>query len=384
MIPYSKQNISNEDIKYVTKVLKSKFLTQGNEIKKFEKKINKFTGSKYSVALSSASAALHLSCLALNLNKKKILWTVPNTFVASATCGLHCGAKIDFVDIDEETNNICIKKLEKKLRLSKKKKSLPNILIPVHFGGQPTDQKEIHSLSKKYGFDIIEDASHSLGSKHLGEKVGSCKWSDVTVFSFHPVKPITTAEGGIVTTNNKIVYDKLIELRNLGISRDYKKMRIKSKWYYELKSLGFNYRMNEIQAALGLSQLKNIIKFNKFRNKIAKIYFKELKNTSLILPKIKKNNYSSFHLFVVKFKESKMKKSYDQIYKQLIKKKIGVNLHYLPVHLHPFFKKFGFKKGNFPVSERHSRTALSIPMFYKIKKNELSRVIKILKKMFKN
>ncbi len=380
MIPYSKQFISKEDIKNVNKVLQSKFLTQGKVIQDFEKKISKFVNSKFAVAVSSASAALHLSCLALNLRKGKTLWTVPNTFVASATCALHCGAKVDFVDIDENTSNLCIKKLKRKLETSKKKNCLPDILIPVHFAGQPTNQKEIFALSKKYRFKIIEDASHSLGSRHLEEKVGSCRWSDLTVFSFHPVKPITTAEGGIITTNNKKLFNKLIELRNLGISRDYKKLKVKSKWYYELKSLGFNYRMNEIQASLGISQLKRINNFNKFRNKIAKIYFKNLKETSLLLPKIEETNYSSFHLFVVKFKK---KMNYDKIYKKLINKKIGVNLHYLPVHLHPLFKKMGFRKGNFPISEKHAQRAFSIPIFYNMKNIDIMRVVRVLREIFK-
>ena len=380
MIPYSKQFISKEDIKNVNKVLQSKFLTQGKVIQDFEKKISRFVNSKFAVAVSSASAALHLSCLALNLRKGKTLWTVPNTFVASATCALHCGAKVDFVDIDENTSNLCIKKLKRKLEISKKKNCLPDILIPVHFAGQPTNQKEIFALSKKYRFKIIEDASHSLGSRHLEEKVGSCRWSDLTVFSFHPVKPITTAEGGIITTNNKKLFNKLNELRNLGISRDYKKLKVKSKWYYELKSLGFNYRMNEIQASLGISQLKRINNFNKFRNKIAKIYFKNLKETSLLLPKIEETNYSSFHLFVVKFKK---KMNYDKIYKKLINKKIGVNLHYLPVHLHPLFKKMGFRKGNFPISEKHAQRAFSIPIFYNMKNIDIMRVVRVLREIFK-
>ena len=380
MIPYSKQFISKEDIKNVNKVLQSKFLTQGKVIQNFEKKISRFVNSKFAVAVSSASAALHLSCLALNLRKGKTLWTVPNTFVASATCALHCGAKVDFVDIDENTSNLCIEKLKRKLEISKKKNCLPDILIPVHFAGQPTNQKEIFALSKKYRFKIIEDASHSLGSRHLEEKVGSCRWSDLTVFSFHPVKPITTAEGGIITTNNKKLFNKLNELRNLGISRDYKKLKVKSKWYYELKSLGFNYRMNEIQASLGISQLKRINNFNKFRNKIAKIYFKNLKETSLLLPKIEETNYSSFHLFVVKFKK---KMNYDKIYKKLINKKIGVNLHYLPVHLHPLFKKMGFRKGNFPISEKHAQRAFSIPIFYNMKNIDIMRVVRVLREIFK-
>ena len=326
-----------------------------------KKKISRSVNSKFAVAVSSASAALHLSCLALNLRKGKTLWTVPNTFVASATCALHCGAKVDFVDIDENTSNLCIKKLKRKLEISKKKNCLPDILIPVHFAGQPTNQKEIFALSKKYRFKIIEDASHSLGSRHLEEKVGSCRWSDLTVFSFHPVKPITTAEGGIITTNNKKLFNKLIELRNLGISRDYKKLKVKSKWYYELKSLGFNYRMNEIQASLGISQLKRINNFNKFRNKIAKIYFKNLKETSLLLPKIEETNYSSFHLFVVKFKK---KMNYDKIYKKLInKKKLElICIIYLFIYI-LFSKKWDLEKATFQ-SQKNMLSALSAFLFF--------------------
>ena len=382
MIPYSKQNIANDDIKSVVKVLKSKILTQGKEVIKFEKNIAKFVGSKYSIAVSSASAALHLSCLALELKKNEILWTVPNTFIASASCALHCQAGVDFVDIDEATSNISIDKLKAKLIIAKKKKCLPKVLVPVHFAGQPTQQKEIYNLSKKYKFKIIEDASHSLGAFHKKERVGSCKWSDLTVFSFHPVKPITTAEGGIITTNNKKYYEKLIKLRNHGISRNYNELKIKSNWYYEQQLLGFNYRMNEIQASLGTSQLKKIKKFNDKRNMIANFYYTHLKKLPIKLPLINKENYSSFHLFVIKADRNIIKRSYDKIYKDLIAKGLGVNLHYLPVHLHPVFKKLGFKKGDFPISEKHASSAFSIPVFYTLKNNELKKIVKILKKVF--
>jgi UDP-4-amino-4,6-dideoxy-N-acetyl-beta-L-altrosamine transaminase len=382
MIPYSKQNITNDDIKSVVKVLKSKILTQGKEVVKFEKNIAKFVGSKYSIAVSSASAALHLSCLALELKKNEILWTVPNTFIASASCALHCQAGVDFVDIDEATSNISIDKLKAKLISAKKKNCLPKVLVPVHFAGQPTEQKEIYSLSKKYKFKIIEDASHSLGAFHKKERVGSCKWSDLTVFSFHPVKPITTAEGGIITTNNKKYYEKLIKLRNHGISRNYNELKIKSNWYYEQQLLGFNYRMNEMQAALGTSQLKKIKKFNDKRNMIANFYYTHLKKLPIKLPLINKENYSSFHLFVIKVDRNIIKRSYDKIYKDLIAKGLGVNLHYLPVHLHPVFKKLGFEKGDFPISEKHASSAFSIPVFYNLKNNELKKIVKILKKVF--
>ena len=321
MIPYSKQYISNDDINEVKKVLKSNFLTQGNVVKKFEEKISEYVGSKYAVAVSSASAGLHISCLALNLKKDDILWTVPNTFVASASCGLHCGAKIDFVDIDIKTKNISIDYLTEKLKISKKNNTLPKILIPVHFAGQPTLQEEIYYLSKKYNFKIIEDASHSLGSRRLNNKVGNCKWSNLTVFSFHPVKPITTAEGGVITTNDKRYYEDLKILRDHGILRDREKLKIKSYWYYEQIKLGFNYRMNEIQAALGIGQLKKLDKFTNFRNKAANFYIKHLKGLPIYLPTIEQNNLSSFHLFVISFNEKKKSYSYDNIFNKLRKKK---------------------------------------------------------------
>ncbi len=381
MIPYSKQSISKDDIANVVKVMRSSLLTQGEKLNLFEAKLAKFVGSKYAVAVSSASAGLHLACIALDVTNKDIVWTVPNTFVASASCALHCGAKVDFVDIDENTLNISIEKLKKKLSKTSKK-NRPSVVIPVHFGGQPNEQEKLHKLSKRYNFKIIEDASHSLGAKRKGQKVGNCKWSDLTVFSFHPVKPITTAEGGVVTTNNKRLYQSLKLLRNHGISRDYNKLKFKSFWYYEQVVLGFNYRMNEIQAALGLSQLKKINKFNIFRNKVARYYFNNLRDLPIKLPKIEKENNSTFHLFVINFDETKVKKTYDQIYRELRNNKIGVNLHYLPVHLHPLFKNLKFKKGDFPTSEKHARTAFSLPIYYKITNNELNKVIRVLKKIF--
>ena len=381
MLPYSKQYVDKNDIKLVAKILKSKFLTRGKIIKKFEKKICEYTGSKYAIAVSNASAGLHISCMSSGLKKNDILWTVPNTFVASASCALHCNAKIDFVDIDQETSNISIEKLEKKLKFSKKRNRLPKILIPVHFAGQPTDQKKINFLSKKYGFKIIEDASHSLGASYKKEKVGSCKWSDISVFSFHPVKPITTAEGGVITTNSKKNYEILTKLRDHGISRDYKKLKIKSGWYYEQQLLGFNYRMNEIQAALGLSQLRKLDNFVRFRNRLARNYFKRLKGLPIKLPKIEKFNYSTFHLFVIKLDLKKRKFLYDKIYKKLINSGLGVNLHYLPVHFHPIFKKLGFKTGDFPNAEKHAKSAISIPIFHKMTDAQQKKVIKILNKI---
>ncbi len=386
MIPYSRQQIDNKDIKSINKVLKSNFITQGSQINIFEKKICIKVDSKYGVAVNSATSALHISCLALGLKKKEYLWTVPNTFIASANCGLYCGARIDFVDIDEDTFNISIEKLKKKLILAKKNKKIPKIIVAVDFGGNPYDHKTLYELSKKYKFKIITDASHSLGSRYKNYKVGNCKWSDITVFSFHPVKPITTAEGGIAVTNNKILYDKLKILRNHGISRDVKKYKkkINHKWYYEQIDLGFNYRMNELQAALGISQLKKLDSFNLKRNKIAKIYKKKLKNLPIKFQKIDKNNFTSYHLFVILFPKSVIrKKIYNEIFNYFLKNKIDINLHYLPIHLHPFFRLKGFKERMYLVSEEYSKRAISLPIFPSLTFQNQNKVIKIIKKVFK-
>jgi UDP-4-amino-4,6-dideoxy-N-acetyl-beta-L-altrosamine transaminase len=383
MISYSKQFISNKDIEAVKKVLKSNYLTQGTKVPIFEKKIRKYVGAKYATAVSSASAALHLSCIALGLKKNDYLWTVPNTFIASATCGLHCGAKIDFVDINEDDHNISIAELEKKLKIAKKKKKLPKILVTVHFSGLPVNQDKIYILSKKYGFKILEDASHALGAKYKTEKVGSCKWSDMTVFSFHPVKPITTAEGGVITTNNKKYFEQVAKLRTHGITKNLSdlKKKIKKKWYYEFQNLGFNYRMSEIHAALGISQLDKLDKFLIKRNKLALRYLKKMKLLNFILPSKDIYKYSTFHLFVIKIDFSKIKLSYDKIFDKLISKGLHVNLHYLPVHLHPYFKKLGFKNGDFPVSEKYSKCAISIPIYYQMNNRTQDKVINVFKKI---
>ena len=382
MIPYGRHSISREDIKNIKQVLKSNWLTQGPLVEKFEKKICKFVGAKYAVATNSASSALHISCLALGLKSNQYFWTVSNSFVASANCGLHCGAKVDFVDIDKNTWNISPELLKNKLFKIKDKKKVPKILIPVHFSGQSTEQEKIKKLSKKYNFKIIEDASHSLGGIYKGEKIGSCKWSDITVFSFHPVKTITTAEGGIAVTNDISVYKKLLKLRNNGITKNYLeyKKKIKSIWYYEQHSLGFNYRMNELEASLGITQLKRIKKFIKKRNLIAKRYMKLLKNLPLQLPIIKKYNYSTFHLFVVRLKSNLIKEySYDKFFNKIRKSGIGINLHYLPIHLQPYFRKLGFKKNYLKNSEDYSKEAISLPIYNDLTLKDQKKVVNTLK-----
>jgi len=384
IIPYGRQSISNNEINAVIKVLKSDWITQGPTVIKFEEAIKKYTGARYSVALNSATSALHAACLSLDLKKNDIVWTVPNSFVASANCALYCGAKIDFVDIDKKTWNISLSHLEKKLFNAKKLNKLPKIIIPVHFTGQSSDQKEIWKLSKKYKFKIIEDASHSLGGEYKGNKIGRCNYSNITVFSFHPVKSITTAEGGIALTNEKKIYEKLMLFRSHGIQKIKSKLQNKNNlgWYYEQQVLGFNYRMNDIEAAIGIQQLKKLNKFIKKRNFLAKRYFLGLKNLTIRLPYINNYNYSSFHLFIIRLDKSKLRKfNYNKIFKKIIKKGIGINLHYLPIHLHPYYRKLGFKKGDFPNSESFSSEAISLPIYYQMKLKQQNKVIKIIKEV---
>ena len=384
MIPYSRQSITKTDIEAVKKVLKSKFLSKGPMIKSFERKISEIVKSNYCLSANSGTSALHLACLALQLKKNDIVWTVPNTYAASANCALHCGATIDFVDIDEKTYNISIEKLKTKLISAQKTKRLPKVIIPVHLAGQPTDQKEIWKLSKKYKFKIIEDASHSLGATNHGEKVGSCKWSDLTVFSFHPVKIITTGEGGMVCTNNKKYFTLMKKIRENGIAFENKDFEYKKihPGYYEHQMLGFNYRMSEISAALGLSQIKRLKENIKERNKIAKKYYKALKNVPINFQSIRKKNLSSFHLFIVQFDLNESKFNFKKIFELFRKKRVFVNQHYMPLHLSPYFKRKGFKKNQFPNSENYSSTCLSIPIYPGLKRRDFLKVVKLIKDLF--
>ena len=380
MIPYSRQYINKKDINSVKKVLKSDFLTQGNVLKKFENRVSQTVNSKYSIAVSNATAGLHLSCLSLNLSPGDFLWTVPNTFVASSNCGLYCGANVDFVDINLDTYNICVKSLKKKLVNSKKNFTLPKILVVVHFGGRPADLKEIKYLSKKYKFKIIEDASHAFGAKYYNSKIGANKYSDITVFSFHPVKIITTAEGGVITTNSKKLAERLSNLRTHGINR---KIVNKQKWIYHLKELGFNYKMNEIQAALGISQIQKLKSGLKQRHSQAELYEKLLKGLPLILPKREKNYYTSLHLYVVLIDNKKTKFTRKQLYNYLYKNKVFAGVHYIPVHTQPLYKRLGFKNGDFPVSEEYYSRCISLPLYVGLDKKKQLKVINLLKFFFK-
>ena len=380
MIPYSTQTIEKDEIKSVTNVLKSNFLTSGPSIKRFEELISKKTKSKFALSFNSATSALHLSCLALGLKKNDYFWTVPNTFVSSATCGLLCNAKVDFVDIDVSSNNISIPALKDKLFKAKKNKKLPKIIIPVHLAGFPYKQDEIWELSKEFNFKIIEDASHAFGAKYKNNIIGNCKWSDITVFSFHPVKIFTTAEGGAITTNDRDLNKKISLLRDNGLERNFKNFKYKNtkRWYYEHQLLGYNYRMNDIQASLGIAQIKKVNKFHAKRKKVAKFYNEKLsKNKKINIPVFEKYFDPSLHLYVVKIKNNKR----DKLLVKLRKKGIYTNVHYLPIHLHPFFKKLGFKSGQYPNSEKYGAEALSIPIYPNLKIKDQKKVIKEILKI---
>ena len=379
-IPYGKHKLTDEDKKEVLKVLNSQFLTQGPAVPSFEKQITLKVGAKEAIAVNSATSGLHLSCLALGLTKGDYLWTTPITFVASANCALYCGAKIDFVDINPQTGLICTNALEEKLKKAKKVNMLPKIVIPVHLSGTSCDMKKIHDLSIKYGFKIIEDASHAIGGKYKNIPVGSCKYSEITVFSFHPVKIITTGEGGIISTNNTKIAKLIRNLRSHGITKDKNdfKYEPKGSWVYEQQYLGYNYRMNDIQAALGLSQLKRLEIIVEKRNQLLELYKILLKGLPLRFLEIPKNVISSVHLCVIRL-ENKNEKFHKKVFEGMKSAKIGVQLHYLPVHLHPFYQNFGFSEGDFPNAESYSSSAISLPLFFDISKDQQKYVAETLK-----
>ena len=386
MISYSKQYIDKKDIEAVVKALKSNYLTTGPLVPKFEKKISDKVNSKFAVAVNSATSALHISCLALGLKKGDLIWTSPNSFVASANCGLYCGAKVDFIDINLRDYNIDIDLLKKKLANAKLVRQLPKIVIPVHYAGQSCDMKEIKKLSKKYKFKIIEDASHALGGKYLNDPVGSCKYSDIAVFSFHPVKIITTTEGGAAVTNNAGIYTKLKALRSHGIFRNEEnyseKEKIRSS--FKQKLLGFNYRMTDVQAALGISQMNKLNNFLSKRIKIKKIYDKFLNIENIIIPRTNSFSKSTFHLYAIQIIPNKIKGIFrDNLLKELKKKKINATIHYIPIHYHPYYKKIGFKKNQFKNSEKFYEQAISLPIYPALKIRDIKYVIKIIKDYIK-
>ena len=377
MIPYGRQSISQEDIDAVVDVLKSDFLTQGPAIKIFEDKVKNYCKSKYAVSFNSATSALHIACMALGVTKGDYVWTSAITFVASSNCALYCGARVDFIDINNDTNNICVNKLEEKLKEAKLNNNLPKVVIPVHLTGQSCDMEKIKELSLEYGFKIIEDASHAIGGKYANENIGNCKFSDITVFSFHPVKIITTAEGGLATTNDKNLNNKLSVLRTHGITRDHNMLVNKDEgpWYYEQLYLGYNYRMTDIQAALGSSQMQKLDTFVAKRQEIAANYNNLLKSVNIKIPVQSQNNYSSYHLYVIRVTDSD---SHRSVFEKLRKNGILVNLHYIPVYFHPYYQNLGFKKGYCIEAEKYYSEAISIPIYPDLTLEEQNFIVDIL------
>ena len=383
MIPYGKQLISDEDIEAVVSVLKSDFLTQGPIGPLFEKTFSKKVGSKYAVATNSATSSLHLACLVLGIAPGKLVWTSPISFVASSNCALYCGADVDFVDIDPKTYNLSAESLEAKLKIAKKQDCLPDVVIPVHLSGQSCDMKSIHNLSLEYGFKIIEDASHAVGAKYNSSYVGSCEFSDICVFSFHPVKIITSGEGGMATTNDINFAIKMNSLRSHGITRDPNSMKEKphGSWFYQQNDLGFNYRLTDISASLGLSQLKSLDSFITKRHEIADRYFQELDIENLLLPFQTTHGKSSFHLFIIRATALKGPMSHKNLFERLRSSGINVNLHYIPIYKHPYYKEIGFNESLYPEAELYYSEAISIPIFPSMTYEEQTKVINTIKEI---
>ncbi|MGX9728041.1 MAG: UDP-4-amino-4,6-dideoxy-N-acetyl-beta-L-altrosamine transaminase [Candidatus Electronema sp. VV] len=381
-IPYGRQDINQADIQVVVDVLQSDFLTQGPAVPAFEQAVRQYCGVSHVVAVNSATSALHIACLALGVGKGDIVWTSPNTFVASANCALYCGAIVDFVDIDSRTYNMSIECLAEKLEQAEREGCLPKIVIPVHYSGQPCDMPAIHELSLRYGFKIIEDASHAIGASYRNIKIGSCAHSNITVFSFHPVKIITTGEGGMALTNDLQLANCMRRLRTHGITSDKELMQSRPEneiWNYQQIELGFNYRMTDIQAVLGLNQLTRLDEFVKRRHEIAKRYDEKFGEFSIIIPWQSPEVYSSYHLYPIRIRESQYKKTQRQIYDEFWKNGVAVNLHYIPVHRQPYYENMGFKKGDFPESEKFHREVISLPMYPTLENFQQEKVIKILR-----
>ena len=381
MIYYGKQSIDDEDVKAVEEVLRSDFLTQGPAIERFERAVSDYCGAKYAVAVCNATAALHIACLSAGLGEGDLLWTSPITFVASANCGRYCGADVDFVDIDQKTYNMSVTALEEKLRCTRRDNHLPKVVVPVHLAGQSCDMARIKELSEEYNFTVIEDASHAVGADYLNTKVGSCAFSDMAVFSFHPVKIITTGEGGMVLTNRKDLYEKLRLYRSHGITRDLGKMTRESDgaWYYQQIELGCNYRMTDIQAALGSSQMTRLDTFVARRRELAARYDELLRDLPLITPYVMEGANPSWHIYVVRVLFDQICKTKQQIFEEMKEREIVLNLHYIPVHRQPYYEELGFRQGDFPESEKYYEEAFTLPLYYDITNDEQNRIVEALR-----
>jgi UDP-4-amino-4,6-dideoxy-N-acetyl-beta-L-altrosamine transaminase len=382
MIPYGRQEITQADIDAVVEVLRSDFLTQGPAVPKFEQAVANHCGAKHAVAVNSATSALHIACLALGLGPGDWLWTTPVTFVASANCGLYCGAQVDFVDIDPRTYNLSVERLADKLAQAEKLGRLPKVLVPVHLCGQPCDMAAIHALSQQYGFKVIEDASHAIGGRYRGEPIGNGRYSDITVFSFHPVKIVTTAEGGMAMTNDPELAHKMNLLRSHGITREPERMTHApdGPWYYQQVGLGFNYRMTELQAALGVSQMTRLDAFVARRHEIAARYDELLAALPVTTPWQHPDSHSGLHLYVIRLQLERIKRSHREVFESLRAQGIGVNLHYIPVHTQPHYQQMGFKAGDFPQAESYYAEAISLPMYPGLTAAQQDEVVRALGK----
>lgn len=382
-IPYGRQDIDQSDIEFVTETLSSDWLTQGPRISQFESAISNYCQAKYAVAVSNGTAALHLICLALGIRTGDLVWTTPNTFVASANCARFCGADVDFVDIDPQTYNLCVDALERKLKSAAENGKLPKLVIPVHFAGQSCDMEAIYSLSRKYNFHIVEDACHAIGGSYKNYKIGNCQFSDATVFSFHPVKLITTGEGGMIVTNNDELNLKLRTLLTHGITRDPALMNEESHgpWYYQQIALGYNYRITDIQSALGISQLRKLDGFVNRRHELARNYDNKLQELPLIIPYQANYNYSAYHLYVIRLKLTALSKTRLDVFNELREAGIGVNVHYIPVHLQPYYHRLGFKKGDFPEAEKYYEEAITLPLFPTLTEKQQDYIMNQLNKI---
>lgn len=379
-IPYARQSIDREDIDAVVEVLRSDWLTQGPAVARFEQALAAYTGARHALAASNGTAALHLACLALRLGPQDWLWTSPNTFVASANCARYCGARVDFVDIDPETGNLSVAELERKLERARGEKRLPKVLLCVHFGGRPCDMPAIAALARRYGMSVIEDASHAVGAQYAHGKVGNCAHSDITVFSFHPVKIITTGEGGAALTNRDDLAQRIGLLRSHGITRDAAQMQEPSHgpWYYEQLELGFNYRMTDIQAALGASQLSRVERFVGRRRALARRYAQRLSGLRLKLPPQEEGAKSAWHLYPVQLGTRTARRT---VFDGLRARGILANVHYIPVHLQPYYRALGFARGDFPRAEEFYDGALTLPLFAELSEEEQDRVCESLREV---
>ena len=381
MIPYGRQHITEEDVNAVVEALTSDFLTQGPAVPRFEQAVLEVCHAQHAVACNSATSALHVACLALGLGEGDWLWTTPVTFVASANCGLYCGAQVDFVDIDPRTYNMSVQALEAKLQQAKVTGRLPKVVVPVHLCGQPCDMQAIHALGQEYGFKIIEDASHAIGGKYHNEPIGNCRFSDITVFSFHPVKIVTSAEGGMAVTNDAALAQRMELLRSHGITREPSLMTkpMDGPWYYQQVDLGYNYRMTDLQGALGASQMTRLEAYVARRHELARRYDKLLTDLPVVTPWQHPDGYSGLHLYVVRLQLDQISKSHLDVFNALRAKGILVNLHYIPVHTQPYYQAMGFKEGDFPEAECYYREAISLPMYPMLTDAQQDEVVTALK-----